>query len=202
MLLSSTPAQSSLFALPFLVSFPFTSDIPSSQSSVPSSVSSSSSRSFVSSSVSSSSPQSPKSSPLSSGSSSGSTGSWDNEYRHESSHLQRHHGTQKNTQFACGNPASTKHVVRNTTGHNRSELPSSEAVPIEQRQHPRRTQRLMNIDCKNSDASASGSRAPPALVRQSERKEVFVESLVGKPSTSRNEQEARLPGDEKIRRRK
>ena len=44
-------------------------------------------------------------------------------------------------------------------------------VPLSSRQNPRRTQR---------QSSGSQSRPPPQLVRQSERKDVFVDSLVGK----------------------
>ena len=46
-------------------------------------------------------------------------------------------------------------------------LRTEAAVPAEQRQHPRRS------------SSTTSSRAPPALVRQCERKVNFVECLVG-----------------------
>lgn len=60
----------------------------------------------------------------------------------------------------------------------RPQLPG--AVALSSRQHPRRTQRL------NANASHDGKQInhcplpPPSLVRQSERKDNFVESLVGK----------------------
>ncbi|KAL9045171.1 MAG: hypothetical protein Q9214_001751 [Letrouitia sp. 1 TL-2023] len=54
-------------------------------------------------------------------------------------------------------------------------LPISQAVAPESRQHPRRTQRLAN---QNGGPTAAGPKAPPTLVRQCERKDNFVESLV------------------------
>lgn len=50
-------------------------------------------------------------------------------------------------------------------------------VASERRQHPRRTQPQAPL---NGCPTTSGPRAPPSLVRQSERKENFVETLVGK----------------------
>lgn len=47
-------------------------------------------------------------------------------------------------------------------------------APAQQRQHPRRT----------SIGSATRSGCPPSLVRQSDRKVNFVDSLVGKSTTS------------------
>ena len=54
------------------------------------------------------------------------------------------------------------------------------AVALEARQHPRRTQRLYSQDSQDGSSSTSCLRSPPALVRQSERKHNFVDSLVGK----------------------
>lgn len=53
------------------------------------------------------------------------------------------------------------------------------AVASECRQHPRRTQPQAQV---NGCQTTTGLRPPPSLVRQSERKDNFVESLVGKLS--------------------
>lgn len=173
----SAPTLSTVSALPFSLSFPFQTDTTSSRSSAPSSVSSSSSHSSVSSSVCSSSPQSYRASPLSSLSNSS---YWDNEDQQQRSHPRIRHCTRKSVQVSCRNSVTTDLLSSHSTCTTRSEV-QPDAVPIEQRQHPRRTHRLTNVDSKSGDASAPISRAPPALVRQSERKEVFVDSLVGKP---------------------
>lgn len=47
---------------------------------------------------------------------------------------------------------------------------TARSIPLSSRQNPRRTQRQSNC---------SQSRPPPQLVRQSERKDIFVDSLVG-----------------------
>lgn len=52
-------------------------------------------------------------------------------------------------------------------------------VSSEYRQHPRRTQPQAQI---NGCSTAACPRPPPSLVRQSERKDHFVENLVGKLS--------------------
>lgn len=65
-----------------------------------------------------------------------------------------------------------KHIQR------RSQLPC-EAVAPEARKHPRRTHRLPPINVNNG-VSGPCPRPPPALVRQCERKDNFVDSLVGK----------------------
>ncbi len=57
---------------------------------------------------------------------------------------------------------------------------SAEAVALESRQHPRRTQRLNSYESQDGKTVPSCPRPPPSLVRQSERKENFVDSLVGK----------------------
>ena len=56
----------------------------------------------------------------------------------------------------------------------------AEAVAPESRQHPRRTQRLNSHESQDGKISSLCPRPPPSLVRQSERKENFVDSLVGK----------------------
>lgn len=59
----------------------------------------------------------------------------------------------------------------------RAQLPA-EAVALESRQHPRRTQRLNSYESQDGKIVSSCPRPPPSLVRQSERKENFVDSLV------------------------
>lgn len=54
----------------------------------------------------------------------------------------------------------------------------AEAVAPESRQHPRRTQRLNSYESQDGKSLLSCPRPPPSLVRQSERKENFVDSLV------------------------
>ena len=56
-----------------------------------------------------------------------------------------------------------------------------DSVAPELRQHPRRTQASTQVDLQNGHPIA---RPPPALVRQCDRKENFVESLVGKINNS------------------
>ena len=51
-------------------------------------------------------------------------------------------------------------------------------LPLDCRQNPRRTQRASRIGSSNG-AKQSESRPPPQLVRQCERKDSFVDSLVG-----------------------
>lgn len=58
--------------------------------------------------------------------------------------------------------------------------PRADAVAPESRQHPRRTQRLDSYQSQDGDTIVSCPRPPPSLVRQSERKDNFVDSLVGK----------------------
>ena len=48
------------------------------------------------------------------------------------------------------------------------------------RRHPRRTQRLNSSESCDGKQATNHPLAPPPLVRQSERKDNFVESLVGK----------------------
>jgi PHO85 cyclin-5 len=144
-----------------------------------SSDSSSSSRSSVPSSVSSSSLLS------SSASAQGSlsNGIWQNEASHKRSLSQIHFFTQGTTLASDSKSVCSDSVADNATHHLRSEArqpEEPEAVPVEHRQHPRRTQRVINGNNKDGGLSIPCTRAPPTLVRQSERKDVFVDSLVGK----------------------
>ena len=56
----------------------------------------------------------------------------------------------------------------------------NEAVAPESRQHPRRTQHLTEVASQNGGSATCCPRPPPSLVRQCERKDNFVDSLVGK----------------------
>ena len=60
----------------------------------------------------------------------------------------------------------------------RPQLPGTSAPSS--RQHPRRTQRLNSYDSQHGKQIIQYPPPPPSLVRQSERKDNFVESLVGK----------------------
>ena len=60
----------------------------------------------------------------------------------------------------------------------RSLLPG--VVAPTSRQHPRRTQRLSSYESQDGTKINQCPLPPPSLVRQSERKDNFVESLVGK----------------------
>ena len=53
-------------------------------------------------------------------------------------------------------------------------------IPSESRQHPRRTQRLNSSESQDGKSGIPCVRPPPSLVRQSDRKDNFVDSLVGK----------------------
>ncbi len=57
---------------------------------------------------------------------------------------------------------------------------SIQAVASESRQHPRRTQCLNFSESIEGKSGITGARPTPSLVRQSERKDNFVDSLVGK----------------------
>lgn len=68
-----------------------------------------------------------------------------------------------------------------TTKHEQPEVqPLSQAVAPESRKHPRRTHRDAQGNDRNGAAASACPRPPPALVRQCERKDNFVDSLVGK----------------------
>ena len=54
------------------------------------------------------------------------------------------------------------------------------AVAPELRQHPRRTQRPAQLETQVAGLTNAAPRPPPSLVRQCERKDNFVENLVGK----------------------
>ena len=57
--------------------------------------------------------------------------------------------------------------------------PHTKCVAPEARQNPRRTQRLNSSESQEGNFASQFLRPPPPLVRQSERKVNFVDSLVG-----------------------
>lgn len=102
---------------------------------------------------------------------------WGNDSENESSYF-------PNQRPETENPSVSSYISSNRKPDEKSEVESSEqpfcdAAGPESRQHPRRTHRLTEANAKNG-ATTSCLRPPPALVRQSERKDNFVDSLVGK----------------------
>lgn len=73
--------------------------------------------------------------------------------------------------------SAAKHIQQ------RAQLPCKAVAP-EAHKHPRRTHRLPPINVNNG-VSGPCTRPPPALVRQCERKDNFVDCLVGKPNVLR-----------------
>ena len=77
--------------------------------------------------------------------------------------------------------ASGDHHPSSYSSYSTSQLENPiRAVAAESRQHPRRTQRLNSWGSQDGKNWSTHARAPPSLVRQSERKDNFVDSLVGK----------------------
>ena len=104
---------------------------------------------------------------------------WENES--DTSYFSGHHRFQQNI------PTSSDEAVIITTFPTTRAAPCvrppwqlTEAVAPESRQHPRRTQRLTEVVSQKGGSTASRPRPPPSLVRQCERKDNFVDSLVGK----------------------
>lgn len=60
------------------------------------------------------------------------------------------------------------------------ERAQAELPAPENRQNPRRTQRLNRVESQDGVVISQRALPPPTLVRQSERKNSFVDSLVGK----------------------
>ena len=77
----------------------------------------------------------------------------------------------------CGEP-SLKLKSHNTKHAQPRVQPLCEAVTPDSRRNPRRTHRLPQLNPKNG--TTAPVRPPPALIRQCERKDNFVDSLVGK----------------------
>ena len=87
---------------------------------------------------------------------------------------------QPSSQTGDGNKHTLKENTRPPGGCNLQQLQGcTRLVAAEARQHPRRTQRLKSLGSQDGKSGAQCSRPPPTLVRQSERKINFVDSLVG-----------------------
>ena len=72
--------------------------------------------------------------------------------------------------------STSQHVVHTASLVSHTRI-TDEAVAINLRQHPRRTQPPLQVDAQSGCPIA---RPPPSLIRQCDRKDNFVESLVGK----------------------
>ena len=137
--------------------------------SIPSSASSSSTSVFSVDVISSQSSQS-------SGSTSSSSSILENESA-DSYFSQIQHQLPHNTEAA---PDSFNTVVNGARQEPTRLQGRSDAVPAELRRNPRRTQRLSPSNDPNGCHTTCHPRQPPSLIRQSDRKYNFVDSLVGK----------------------
>ena len=106
-----------------------------------------------------------------------SSSAWHSENENENQYLTSRHISQQST-----TSASDEEVI--ITSYLPCSQPQAhspaEAVCPGSRQNPRRTQRLNSYELQDGKTVSSCPRPPPSLVRQSERKENFVDSLVGK----------------------
>ncbi len=106
-----------------------------------------------------------------------SSSAWNSENENENQYFtSRHISQQNNTSSSDEEIIITSYLPCSQI---RAQLPA-EAVALKSRQHPRRTQRLNSYESQDGKIVSSCPRPPPSLVRQSERKENFVDSLVGK----------------------
>lgn len=106
-----------------------------------------------------------------------SSSAWNSENENENQYFTNRHISQRNrTNLSDEETIITSYLPCSQIG---AQLPA-EAVALKSRQHPRRTQRLNSYESQDGKSVASCPRAPPPLVRQSDRKENFVDSLVGK----------------------
>ena len=99
---------------------------------------------------------------------------WINE--NENQHFSGSHSLQSSASSSNEEVVSTTYTQAQTS----RVRPPTEVVAPECRQHPRRTQRLNSYESRDGKNTNMCLRAPPPLVRQSERKDNFVDSLVGK----------------------
>lgn len=82
-----------------------------------------------------------------------------------------------------GSAVSSENLLRLNSGITKNGQPEqalSQVVAPESRKNPRRTHRGSQGNDQASDISSAVPRPPPALVRQCERKDNFVDNLVGK----------------------
>ena len=106
-----------------------------------------------------------------------SSSAWNSENENENQYFTNRHISQKKST----NSSDEEIIIASylPCSQTRAQLPA-EAAALKSRQHPRRTQRLNSYESQNGKSVPSCPRPPPPLVRQSDRKENFVDSLVGK----------------------
>lgn len=106
-----------------------------------------------------------------------SSSAWNSENENENQYFTSRHISQQSTT----NSSEEEVIITSYLPCSRPPTQSgAEAVALESRQHPRRTQRLNSYESQDGKSVSLCPRPPPSLVRQSERKENFVDSLVGK----------------------
>ena len=78
-------------------------------------------------------------------------------------------------------PESPHHLSRSNSKPTLDKhAPSDVPIPLELRQHPRRTQPSSQLGASHGASTGPCARPPPSLVRQCDRACNFVENLVGK----------------------
>ena len=110
-----------------------------------------------------------------------SSSAWNSENENETHYFTNRHISRQSTSNLSDEEVITSYLpCAQAQAH-----PPTEAVTLTSRQHPRRTQRLNSCESQDGKFVSSCPRPPPSLVRQSERKENFVDSLVGKLTFTR-----------------
>ena len=102
---------------------------------------------------------------------------WNSEHENETQSFTSRHVSHQNTSSSSDEDCAITSYL--SSSQLRAQLPT-EAVAPKHRQHPRRTQRLNSYESQDGKTVLTCPRPPPSLVRQTERKENFVDSLVGK----------------------
>ena len=110
-----------------------------------------------------------------------SSSAWNSENENENQLFTTSHVSKHSTTSSSGEEITITSYL--PCSQLRAQLPP-EVTALKSRQHPRRTQRLNSYESQDGK-SVSCPRPPPSLVRQSERKENFVDSLVGKLTCAR-----------------
>ena len=106
-----------------------------------------------------------------------SSSAWNSENENENHYFTNRHITQQSITNSSDEEINITSCM--PCSQQRAHLPR-ETVALKSRQNPRRTQRLNSCESQDGKSVSSCPRPPPSLVRQSERKENFVDSLVGK----------------------
>ena len=117
--------------------------------------------------------------PSSQSSVSSTSGGWSSSgwiHEHEAHYYSGHQSLQSSET----SPNDDAAIPTYSQSHTSRVQPPTEVVAPQSRQHPRRTQRLNSCESQDGKNTHMCPRAPPPLVRQSERKDNFVDSLVGK----------------------